>query len=93
MEIQLINSEKFYITQQEIVFYERCSGKYNGISIESAYCPAFESDDEEYTLYLRGRAEHRDHDNLRVPRDMMTKVLTALSLCCIDKGVTLTIKL
>lgn len=91
MEIQLISSEKFYITQQEDIFYNRYSGTYNRISIKSVNCPDF--DDSDDTLFLRGDWIHRDLDNIKVPREMMTQVLTALSMCCIDKGVTLTIKL
>lgn len=91
MEIQLINSEKFYITQQEEVLYRRYLGTYGSIEIESVNCPEF--DNFEDILYLRGDQKHRNLANVKVPLKKMTKVLTALSLCCIDNGVTLTIKL
>lgn len=91
MEIKLINSEKFYITQQDKILYRRYSGTYNGIKIRSVASPDFE--EYEHELFLRGSSEHRDCDSVRVPRDMMKQVLTALSMCCIELGVTLTIKL
>lgn len=91
MEIKLIKSEKFYITQQDKVLYRRYSETYNGIEIRSVCSPAFE--EYEHILFLRGTSEHRDCDSVRVPRDKMTQVLTALSMCCIELGVTLTIKL
>lgn len=89
MNIRLISSEKFYIVGQEQVLYKEYLGTFNGINIESVECPDFDDD----TLFLRGASEHRDCDSVRVPRDMMTQVLTALSMCCIEYGVTLTIKL
>ena len=91
MEIKLMNSEKFYIAQQDKALYRRYSGTYNGIEIRSVASPDFE--DSEHILFLRGTSEYRDCDSVRVPRDMMTQVLTALSMCCIEYGVTLTIKL
>lgn len=91
MEIKLISSEKFYITQQDKVLYKRWLEIYNGIEIESVCSPDFE--DCEHELFLRGSSEHRDCDSVRVPRDKMKQVLTALSMCCIEYGVTLTIKL
>lgn len=91
MEIQLISSEKFYITAQEKILYKKYLGTYNGIGIESVNCPDFDNGDD--TLFLRGDWIHRDLDNIKVPREMMAKVLTALSLCCIKHDVTLTIKL
>ena len=91
MEIQLISSEKFYITEQDKILYKNYLGTYNGIGIDSVCSPDFE--ECEYTLFLRGSSEHRDCDSVIVPRDMMTQVLTALSMCCIEYGVTLTIKL
>ena len=91
MEIRLINSEKFYIAQQDKVLYRRYSGTYNGIEIRSVASPCFE--EYEYILFLRGGSEYRDCDSVRVPRDKMKQVLTALSMCCIELGVTLTIKL
>ena len=75
------------------ILYGRYLGTYNSISIESVCCPAFENDDGGDILYLRGNAEYRDCDSVRVPRDKMKQVLTALSMCCIEYGVTLTIKL
>ena len=91
MNIRLISSEKFYITQQDKVLYQSYLGTYSGIHIEAINCPDFVCG--EHTLYLRGGSEHRDYDSVRVPRDMMKQVLTALSLCCIEHGVTLTVKL
>lgn len=93
MEIQFINSEKFYITQQDKVLYKNYSGTYNGIEIRSVCSPAFENDGVDYVLFLRGSSDYRDTDSVRVPRDKMKQVLTALSMCCIEYGVTLTIKL
>lgn len=92
MKIQLISSEKFYITQQDKVLYGGYLGTYNGIDIRSVCSPALEYDGG-YVLFLRGSSEYRDTDSVRVPRDKMKQVLTALSLCCIEYGVTLTIKL
>lgn len=92
MEIQFINSEKFYITQQDKVLYKNYSGTYNGIEIRSVCSPALEYD-EGYILFLRGSSEYRDTDSVRVPRDKMKQVLTALSMCCTEHGVTLTVKL
>ena len=91
MKIQLISSEKFYITQQDKILYKNYLGTYNGIAIESVCSPDFV--DYEHDLFLRGSSEHRDCDSVRVPRDKMKQVLTALSMCCIEYGVTLTIKL
>ena len=91
MEIKLINSEKFYITQQDKILYRNYLGTYNEISIESVCSPEFEESEGE--LFLRGSSEYRDTDSVRVPRDKMMKVFTALSMCCIEYGVTLTIKL
>ena len=91
MEIKLISSEKFYITQQDRILYRKYSGTYNGIEIRSVANPDFE--EYEYILFLRGRSEYRDCDNVKVPQDKMKQVLTALSMCCIELGVTLTIKL
>lgn len=91
MKIKLMNSDKFYITQQDKVLYRNYLGTYNGISIESVCSPDFE--ECEHELFLRGSSVHRDCDSVIVPRDKMTKVLTALSMCCIKHGVTLTIKL
>lgn len=92
MEIQLIDSEKFYITQQDKILYKNYLGTYNGIEINSISCPDFIYNDYDI-LYLRGTAKSRDLDNIKVPRQKMKQVLTALSLCCTYKGVTLTIKL
>lgn len=92
MEIQLINSEKFYITQQDEILFKGRLGIYNNVEIKSINCPEF--DDEELdTLFLRGDLRYRDLDNIRVPQEKMKQVLTALSMCCIKYGVTLTIKL
>lgn len=91
MEIKLMNSEKFYITQQDKILYKNYLGTYNGISIESVCSPDFE--EYEHELFLRGSSEYRDCDSVKVPQDKMTQVLTALSMCCIEYGVTLTIKL
>lgn len=52
MKIQLINSEKFYITQQDKILYRSYLGTYNGIHIESVCSPDFEK--YENTLFLRG---------------------------------------
>lgn len=96
MEIQLIDSEKFYITQQDKCLYDSNLGTYNDIEIKSIDCPEFYTDvdnDDEYILFLRGLWLGRDLDNIQIPQEMMKQVLTALSLCCIDKGVALTIKL
>ena len=93
MEIQFINSEKFYITQQVKVLYGRYSGTYNGIEIRSVCSPALEYDGMREILFLRGSSDYRDTDSVRVPRDKMKQVLTALSMCCTEHGVTLTIKL
>lgn len=90
MEIQLINSEKFYITQQDECLYRSYLGNYSGIDIESVNCPDFDYDN---TLYLRGTSKHRDSDNVKVPSHKMKQVLTALSMCCTEHGVTLTVKL
>lgn len=92
MKIQLISSDKFYITQQDKALYQSYLGTYNGIEVRSAYSPDFDYDGE-YSLFLRGSSEYRDCDSVRVPRDKMKQVLTALSMCCIEYGVTLTIKL
>ena len=91
MKIQLISSEKFYITQQDKVLYGGYLGTYNGIEIRSVCSPDFEECDN--TLFFRGSSEYRDTDSVRVPLDKMKQVLTALSMCCIEHGVTLTIKL
>lgn len=93
MKIKLMNSEKFYITQQDKVLYKRYLGTYNGISIESVCSPDFENYDGKDILFLRGSSEHRDTDSVRIPRDKMKQVLTALILCCTEHCVTLTIKL
>ena len=91
MEIRLISSEKFYITQKDKILYKNYLGTYNGIEIESVCSPDFE--EYEHELFLRGSSKYRDTDSVRVPRDKMMQVLTALSMCCIEYGVTLTIKL
>lgn len=91
MEIQLISSEKFYITAQEKILYKRYLGTYNRISIESVNCPDYDDGDD--SLFLRGDWIHRDLDNIHIPQKKMAQVLTALSMCCIKHGVTLTIKL
>ena len=93
MEIQFINSEKFYITQQDKVLYGGYLGFYNDIRVESVCSPAFELDGIREILFLRGSSEYRDCDSVRVPLDKMKQVLTALSMCCIEHGVTLTVKL
>lgn len=94
MKIQLIDSDKFYITQQDKCLYKPYLGIYNDIEIKSCNCPEFDMDvEDEYILFLRGDWLRRDLDNIQIPQEMMKQVLTALSLCCIDKGVTLTIKL
>lgn len=92
MKIQLISTEKFYITQQDKILYRGYLGTYNGIDIRSVCSPALEYDGEDI-LFLRGRSEYRDTDSVKVPQEKMKQVLTALSLCCIEYGVTLTIKL
>lgn len=92
MEIKLINSEEFYITQQDKVLYKIYLGTYNGISIKSVGSPDFEYY-RGYILFLRGTSEYRDTDSVKVPRNMMKQVLTALGMCCIEYGVTLTLKL
>ena len=91
MEIKLMNSEKFYIAQQDKALYRRYSGTYNGIEIRSVASPDFE--DSEHILFLRGTSEYRDCDSVRVPRDKMTQVLTAFIIFYIEYSVTLTIKL
>lgn len=91
MEIQLINSEKFYITQQDEILYSTYLGTYNGVKIESVGSPDFV--EHRNILFLRGDSTFRDGDSVKVPQEKMKQVLTALSLCCIYNGVTLTVKL
>ena len=92
MEIKLINSCEFYITQQDKVLYQsHLLWAYKGILIKSVTCPEFVLGKN--ILFLRGNEKRRDCDRVKVPQEKMKQVFTALSLCCIEYGVTLTIKL
>ena len=53
MEIQLIDSEKFYITQQDKCLYDSNLGTYNDIEIKSIDCPEFYTDVDNDDSYER----------------------------------------